>query len=128
MFTPAYKISRRFSVNPESMGSPEMCVFIGQCESELSEGVHQRTPVFRRAVHQQVGVLRRVWEPEQDGPLFTNEQIPYAVAFKLVSNFLCLSILKRSHNPAIPAHGFRTSNGSLPWCRKPDRVHHLTLA
>jgi len=100
-------------LSPEDLGR----LGIGEGESQLADCGDQRRAVLGVAFDEQLGVLRRVWKPEEDGPRLADEEVPNAMTGESVADFLRLSVLKRGHNPATPGVRPRTTPGSHPSCR-----------
>jgi len=83
-----------------------------EVEPQLEEGGDQRRAVGRIPGDEDVRILCRVGEAEQDGARLAEEQVAHAVLRERIADLLGLAILKRGHNPASPAGSPRTTAGT----------------
>ena len=109
----------------KSLPRPDFLYLLGgQVEAELRKGRCDRLTVSWCAFDEEIGVLGRVREAEEDGARLSDEEVPHAVARERVSDFLGLPVLKRAHTRASPVGSLRTSACTLPSSRRREMANH----
>ena len=56
-------------------------LYICEVESQFSQSSDERAPIFQAAIDEQVCILGRIWEPEQDRAGFADKQIADVMRF-----------------------------------------------
>ena len=101
----------------EVLAAANLCGLIRcQREAQRDEGLDQGLAIGGTTLDEDVGVLSRVGEPEENGARLAEEQIADTVARERIAELLGLGVLKPAgHSPGSSASCLHTTDDSRPW-------------
>src|SRR5437762_11877512 len=97
---------------------------VRQREAEFAERRDEGKAVRDRSLHEDIGILRRVGEAEENRTGLSEEGVAHAETGADVADLLRLRVVKpRAHTRASSAGSPRTRRGTRPASRRTDRSH-----